>query len=217
MNIHKLKEAEHLFYLDYPQAFNSPELVKTLKKHNMSKISDFSHKSFAPEVFDTLDDQESIEHIIENMIKLVSKSSMVSLFEKPKFRDTVRAMTADEKIQLVLSLKDLLYGNEEVGFNNFLNLMAEYKLAKWTLITVFRCYHYPDSDFLFKPTTVKNIIKLFEIEDLVYKPKPTYAFFSAYRKILTEMKEQVTPDLSPSMAAFSGFLMMSFDYVGEDK
>lgn len=40
MNIQKLKEAEHLFFLDYPQGFNSPELVKTLKKHKMGKTVD---------------------------------------------------------------------------------------------------------------------------------------------------------------------------------
>lgn len=212
MNVHKLKEAEHLFFLDYPEGFNSPELLKSLKKHRMDKITDFAHQSFSPETFKNLKDPDAVECIIENMIKLVSKSSMVSLFEKPKFRDSVRNMTADEKIQLVMSLDDLLHGNEEIGFNNFLNILTEYKLAKWTLITVFRCYYYPDTDLLFKPTTVKTIIKLFEIENLIYKPKPSYEFFVRYRDVITEMKNLVDNTLTPSYAAFSGFLMMSFDY-----
>ncbi len=86
-----------------------------------------------------------------------------------------------------------------------LNILMNYKMAKWTLMTVYRCYYYPDTDLLYKPTTVKNIIKHFEIEDLVYKPRPSYDFFVRYRDVINKMKTIVTPSVSKYNAGFSGF------------
>ena len=59
-----------------------------------------------------------------------------------------------------------------------------------------------------KPTTVKGVIKQFEL-DLDYKPQPTWAFYSEYRDTILEMGGQVDPAIAPSNAAFCGFLMMS--------
>jgi len=211
MNLEKLKRAESIFFQQYPLGFEDPELEKQGKKHKMPQLIDFAHDVFSEENFMDRSSSEQIESIVENSIRLVSKSSMVSLFEKPKYRDTVRNMSPDEKITLVEGLYELIHGNEEMGFNMLLTLFTEFKLAKWTLITVFRCYYYPDYDLLFKPTTVKNIIKIFELEDLVYKPRPSYDFFVRYRKEINDMKNQVDPSLSPNNPAFSGFLMMTME------
>lgn len=205
MNELRLKQAEHAFFSMYPEGFESPEMIEVGKKHKMERYVTFSHESFAPDKF------ENVEEIIENMIKLVSRSSMVSLFEKPKFRDAVRSMNIEQKASLANSLYKLLHGDEEKGFNQMLDILTGFKLAKWTLMTVFRCYYYPEDDLLYKPTTVKNIIKFLELEDLVYKPRPSYAFFKKYRDAINYMKQKVNPSLSTSNAKFSGFLMMSID------
>lgn len=203
MNIDKLKQAEQAFFAIYPQGFESPEMLEISKKHKMDKMVTFAHESFSPEALENTNDSA------ENMIKLVTRSSMVSVFEKPKFRDAVRSMTPDEKSDLVESLSELLHGDEAKGFHQMLDILTKHNLAKWTLISVFRCYYYPDKDLLFKPTTVKNVIKQFELEGLVYKPRPSYEFFVNYRDAINAMKREVSPSLSPSNAAFSGFLMMS--------
>lgn len=205
MNIDKLKQAEQAFLAIYPQGFQSPEMLEISKKHKMDKIVTFAHESFSPEAL------ENTNETAENMIKLVTRSSMVSVFEKPKFRDAVRSMTPDEKSDLAESLSELLHGDEAKGFHQMLDILTKHNLAKWTLISVFRCYYYPDTDLLFKPTTVKNVIKQFELEGLVYKPRPSYEFFVNYRDAINAMKRNVSPSLSPSNAAFSGFLMMSIE------
>lgn len=205
MNIDKLKQAEQAFLAIYPQGFQSPEMLEISKKHKMDKIVTFAHESFSPEAL------ENTNETAENMIKLVTRSSMVSVFEKPKFRDAVRSMTPDEKSDLAESLSELLHGDEAKGFHQMLDILTKHNLAKWTLISVFRCYYYPDTDLLFKPTTVKNVIKQFELEGLVYKPRPSYEFFVNYRDAINSMKRNVSPSLSPSNAAFSGFLMMSIE------
>ncbi|QUI25218.1 hypothetical protein HZI73_24250 [Vallitalea pronyensis] len=203
MNINKLKEAERTFFMEYPQGFDTPEMVEMSKKHKMDKLVDFAKESFKPSAFN------QVEETAENMVKMVTRSSMVSLFEKPKFRDAVRGMRIDNKKILVAGLKELIHGDEEKGFNQLLDILSEYKLAKWTLLTVFRCYYYPDKDLLFKPTTVKNVIKKYELEGLTYKPRPSYDFFVTYRENINAMKQQVDASLAPNNAAFSGFLMMT--------
>lgn len=205
MNIDKLKKAETDFLIRYPQGFESPEMKEIGKKHKMDKLIAFAQEKFAP------DELEDIETSAENMIKMVQRSSMVSVFEKPKFRDAVRSMTLDDKEHLVDSLYELLHGDEAAGFHKMLDILTRYKLAKWTLITVYRCYYYPDTDFLYKPTTVKNIIKNFEIEDLVYRPRPSYDFFYRYRDVINNMKSMVDESIAVNGAAFSGFLMISME------
>jgi hypothetical protein len=77
-------------------------------------------------------------------------------------------------------------------------------------MTVCQTYFHPQRDVLVKPTTVKGIIDYFELNDLQYKPAPTWAFYDAYRSTIHEMKSKVHPSLSPSNAAFSWFLLLSF-------
>lgn len=204
MNIAKLHEAEQEFLQMYPGGFESPEIKEiSKKKHKVDKMTELSKELLSEEAL------ENVDEACENLIKIVNRSSLVSLFEKPKFRDAVREMPTDDREKLVSGVKDLIHGNEEDGFNEILDILKKYKLAKWTLITIFRCYYYPQSDLLYKPTTVKNIIKKYEIEDLVYKPTPAYDFFIRYRDVINAMKNEVDPSLAPNNPAFSGFLMMT--------
>lgn len=205
MNKAKLKSAERQFFRQYPEGFMSPEMVEIGKKHKMDKHIAFAQESFSKKAL------KNVETTCENMVKLVSRSSMVSLFEKPKFRDAVKSMNQDEKAELVDALRLLIHDAEEEGFNALLTILTRYKLAKWTLISVFRCYYYPSEDLLFKPTTVKNVIKFFELDDLVYKPRPSYAFFVKYRSEINAMKAMCDASLSPNNASFSGFLMISME------
>jgi hypothetical protein len=140
---------------------------------------------------------------------------MVSLFEKPKFRDFVRSLTAQDKVFLSESLKTLLHTKslkqERKVFGGIVSLLEAGKLAKWSLITVFAAYYKPERDVFVKPTTCKNVLKTFDIDEIQYKPRPSWEFYERYREIINHMKQQVDPCLSPSNAAFSGFLMMSME------
>ncbi len=203
MNIEKLKIAEELFFERYPEGFRNPEIIAIAKKHKIDKMTQLAQESFSEENFN------NPELIIENMGKIVSRASMVSMFEKPKFRDFAKSLGSDEKEALAFGLKEQLYGNEEEGFDIVVDILKTEKLAKWPLVTISLIYFRPQSEVFIKPTTVKGIIEFLELSSLTYKPGPTWAFYSEYRKIFNSMKEQVSPLLSPDNAAFSGFLMMS--------
>ena len=104
------------------------------KKHKMDKMITFTQEGFSKKNFKTHDT------IIENMIKIISRSSMVSMFEKQKFRDFVNALALDDQKIIVSGLKGLLYGKEQQGFEMILDVLKFGKLAKWSLITICPTY-----------------------------------------------------------------------------
>lgn len=203
MNINRLKQAESEFLARYPEGFNSPEMKEVGKKHRMDKMVEFAQENFAPEKFMRLD------LIVPKMIQMLTKSSMVSLFEKPKYRDYIKSLDPGQQEFLALGLKEFLHGDQESGFNMMLEILDEVKLAKWTLMTVFGVYYYPQDEIFVKPTTTKNAIMYFELDDIVYKPRPSYEFYKKYRNYINEMKKLVSATVSPNNAAFTGFLMFS--------
>ena len=205
MNIKKLKKAEKAFFKEYPGGFNHPEMIALGKKHKMDKMITLTQDSFAKNNFKTP------KMIIANMIKVISRSSMVSLFEKPKFRDFANSLYHQDQEVLVKGLQKLLHGKEQQGFEMMLEVLKMGKLAKWSLITICPAYFRPNHEVFVKPTTAKGVIEYFELESLQYKPSPTWAFYEEYRAIINDMKSKVDPSLSPSNAAFSGFLMTSLD------
>ncbi|MDG3085629.1 hypothetical protein P7F88_05725 [Vibrio hannami] len=203
MNEQRLKAAEADFLAQFPGGFTHPEMVKVGKKHNVSKLVELSQEYFAPKCY------SQPQLVAENMVKVVSRSSMVSMFEKPKLRDWIKGMTHHERESYAYSLKDILHGDQEYGFNTMLSLLAPAKLAKWSLMTIIPNYYSPLDEVFVKPTTTKAIIQYFELEGLTYKPTPTYEFYQKYREAIIDMRTKTDSSLTPNNAAFCGFLMMT--------
>ena len=203
MNIKKLKQAEAAFFDRYPGGFENPEMIGIRKKHKLDKMIELTQNSFVKRNF------KLTELIVENMIKIVTRSSLISVFEKPKFRDYVRSLAPHHKKILAQGLGELLHGKEQPGFETVLEVLRAGKLAKWSLMTICQTYYRPQVEVFVKPTTVKGIIEYFEIKNLQYKPTPTWAFYDEYRALINEMKTKADPSLSPYNVAFSGFLMRS--------
>ena len=203
MNVEKLREAAGLFLSQYPDGFESQELTQVTKRHNVGKMVDFAQSALAKQRFN------NTASALDDIIKTVSRSSMVSMFEKPKFRDYVNGANRDDRERLAAGFKKLLHGNQEKGFNEVLDLLIDVKLAKWSLMTICLLYVRPDTEVFVKPTTTKNVIRQFELDALEYKPRPSWEFYAAYREAIAGMKKEVAPSLSPNNAAFTGFLMMT--------
>ncbi len=203
MNLKKLKAAEAYFFSLYPDGFDDPEMLKVAKKHRLGKMSEKVHDYFRPGAFD------DPFGVVENMAKIISASSMISLFDKPKFKNACALMRSEEKELLALGLGEMLHGVQANGFEMMVEILAERKLAKWPLMTIIPVYYAPLKEIFVKPTTTKAVLKSFEIEGLLYKPRPSYEFYAHYKKVLETMKKHVDPSLSKvSNAAFTGFLMM---------
>jgi hypothetical protein len=204
MNLRRLKQAEAAFLARYPGGFENPEIIATrVMKHKPDQMIALAQESFSKGNFRRPD------LIVENMIKVISRSSVISVFEKPRFRDVARSLPPADKDVLAHGLEESLHGNEQTGFEMMVDLLRSEKLAKWSLMTVCQTYFHPQRDVFIKPTTVKGAIEYFELQDLQYKPTPSWAFYQAYRSAFYEMKSKVDKSLSPTNAAFSGFLWMT--------
>jgi hypothetical protein len=205
MNLARLKQAEEDFLAQYPGGFDHPEIAALARKHKIDKMVTLAQEGFARENF------RSPALIVENMAKVVSRSSMVSVFEKPKFRDFVHALAMEQKQVVAKGLQEVLYGAEAQGFDLLLAAFQGGQVAKWPLMTVCQTYFRPDVEVMVKPSTVKGVIEHFQLENLHYKPMPSWSFYAGYRDAINDMKRLVDPSLSPSNAAFSGFLMLSME------
>ena len=204
MNLRKLKQAEAEFLARYPEGFADPGMVPIRKKHNVGKLTEFAQVNLTRTHFNRP------EHVAETLVRIVSRSSMVSMFEKPRFRDFVASLNSHEKEHLAFAFEKRLYGrSKRAGFEEILGMLSHHKLAKWSLISAVPFYLAPTREAFVKPTTAKGIVAFLEIQDLQYKPRPSWEFYRAYLKLLQDVKKEVHPSLSPSYAALSGFLMSS--------
>lgn len=203
LNRNQLRELQADFLSQYPKGFADPGMDAVRKRHKVNAMSEFVSESFSEQAC------SNVHKTADNMVKCVSRSSMISMFEKPKFRDFVKSLNEDDKAFLVEGLSQMLHGKQQLGFEAMTDILSTQKLAKWSVLTIIPAYYAPTKEVFVKPTTAKDILAHFDIQDLVYKPKPSWAFYSEYREMINAAKKQLQSSLSPSNAAFTGFLMMA--------
>lgn len=205
MNLEKLKDIEEEFLYLYPSGFEDAKFFPTMKKFDPSKLEAFTKENLKKENF------SNPNLVVDAFFKIIQKSVLVSLFDKLKFRDMLENLTSYEKDMLSIEIYELLHGNQKNGFDGLVEFLNEYNLAKWTIISVILYYNNRQKEYFVKPTTTKNVIKYFEIKDLVYKPTPSFEFYDSYKKILNEMKKNVSKSVSFDNAAFTGFLRIGME------
>ena len=209
MNINKLKDVESEFLEIYPEGFEDANFFPTMKKFKPEKHTEFAKEVLAKEKF------SNPAQVIDGFFKTVQKSMMVSLFDKLKLKDMITTLNSYEKDMLSIELYEFLYGNKKEGFEGLVEFLAEYQLAKWTIISVIPYTLNREKEYFIKPTTTKNIIKYFELENLEYKPRPSFFFYETYTKTLDKMKENVDKSLRGDNAAFTGFLRVGMEICEE--
>ena len=209
MNLEKLKDIESEFLERYPKGFEDAHFFPTMKKFKPEKLEVFAKEALKIENF------SNPNLIVEGFFKTIQKSVMVSLFDKLKLKDMIVSLNSYEKDMLSIEIYELLYGDKKEGFEGLVDFLAEYSLAKWTLISIVPYSLNRQTEYFIKPTTTKNIIKYFELKDCIYKPKPSFAFYENYIKILDEMKENLDDSLTFDNAAFTAFLKIGIEMCEE--
>lgn len=209
MNLEKLKDVESEFLENFPNGFKDEHFFPTMKKFKPEKLEEFAKEALKIENF------SNPNLIVEGFFKTIQKSVMVSLFDKLKLKDMIASLNSYEKDILSIEIYELLYGDHKEGFEGLVDFLAEYSLAKWTLISIVPYSLNRQTEYFIKPTTTKNIIKYFELKDCIYKPKPSFAFYENYIKILDEMKENLDDSLTFDNAAFTAFLKIGIEMCEE--
>ena len=121
MNLHKLKEVESTFLMRYPLGFEDPGFAPIKKKHNVDKLISLAQTNLT---------QLNCHHphlVAKTLVDTVSRSSMVSRFEKPPFRDFINSLDSYEKETLAFAVEQRLYGNRRKGFDLMVELLIPYK------------------------------------------------------------------------------------------
>lgn len=208
-NLDRLKELESEFLYQYPTGFQDASFFPTMKKFKPEKLELFAKEHLNKDSF------SNPNLVIESYFKVIQKSVLVSLFDKLKLKDMIASLNSYEKDMLSIEIYELLYGNKKEGFEGLVEFLAQYNLAKWTIISVVPYYLNRQDEYFIKPTTTKSIIKYLEIKELVYKPKPTYDFYKNYQTILNETKLLVNKNLSFDNAAFTGFFKVAIEICEE--
>lgn len=205
MNLEKLKELELEFLYRYPKGFEDAHFFPTMKKFKPEKLEEFAKVNLKKENF------SNPNLVVEGFFKTIQKSVLVSLFDKLKLKDVIESLNSYEKDILSIEIYELMYGDKKEGFEGLVEFLSEYKLAKWTIISVVPYCINRQTEYFIKPTTTKNIIEYFELKDLIYKPKPSFEFYENYTKVLDEMKSNIDKTLTFDNVAFTGFLKVGIE------
>lgn len=203
INLERLKEAEATFLQIYPRGFSDPALQAVRKKHNVDQLVSFTQQQL------TRARCQQPHFVADTMLKIVSRSSMVSRFEKPRFRDFVGSLSSDDRDLLAYAVEQRLFGRKQQGFEILLDMLRAHRIAKWAVISAVPFYHAPRREVFVKPTTTKGILALLEVDHVRYQSTPSWAFYKGYQSVLREVRKHVHSSLFRNYAALSGFLMMS--------
>jgi hypothetical protein len=207
MNLRRLKEAEAAFLDHFPEGFADPGLAQIRKRHNVDQVAEFA-KANLTEL--TLSQPQRLADVLA---KIVGRSSMVSRFEKAPFREFLDSLSSKGKRQLADAFKKRLLGRRKrEGFEEIVELLARYKLGRWSLTSAVPFYFAPRREAFVKPTTAKRIISFLEVDDLHYHARPDWAFYNGYLKLIREIRKLVDPSLTPNNAAITGFLGVTMQW-----
>jgi hypothetical protein len=202
VNIQKLKEAEAAFLARYPGGFADPGLALIRKRHNVDTLAGLVREKLTPATVNRP------HALVDLLLTAVARSSMVSRFEKPPFREMIDSLDSRDRRRLAEAFNKRLFGRQKrQGFEEIVEFFARYKLARWSLVSVLPFYHAPTREAFVKPTTAKKIVEVLDVADLHYQARPSWAFYDGYRQLIREIKAAVDPSLTPNYAATTGFLM----------
>lgn len=182
---------DDLFLLKYPDGLEDEEYLNNAKRHrNTFKVIEMCQNFDLEQL--VLKDSYHQNLCIDFMIKIITMSSTVSVFEKVAFKNYL----ADKRVwdefleNLYLMLSDL---NEQT-FNNFVYTLMLKKHeknanpAKWPVITFILQMFYPNDEVFVKPTTIKKVI-LFLESGIVYKSIPNFQTYAEIRELILDFKK----------------------------
>ena len=149
MNLEKLKDIEAEILFQYPTGFQDAKFFPTMKKFDPSKLETFTKENLKKENF------SNPNLVVDAFFNIIQKSVLVSLFDKLKFRDMLAGLTSYEKDMLSIELFELIHGNQKNGFDGLVEFLAQYNLAKWTIISVILYYNDRKKSILSNPQPQK--------------------------------------------------------------
>ena len=139
---------------------------------------------------------------------------MVIFKADPAFVDHGKHLTLTGGVacnNVVDAVYEMIHIDQGTGFDRLANLLREYKMAKWPILSVPLFYLDGEYEVLIKPTTVKKVLEYMECTEVKYTSKANYEFYRQYRDFLNLLKSQADPRLSKNNGAFQAVFMLLFE------
>ena len=168
--------AKDNFLAAFPNGF---EDVEYLEKERDYKIATrkILLELLNEQIFRELLEKDDIAGIIHRTLQVVNKPNLIFPNEKMRLKD---ALKQPANAQLFANrLFGLLYGREEFKdrFEAFAACLEEIDAAKWTIMTFFPFFAFPDKQMFLKPDITKHAANL-TMAELNYKPTLNWLTYS---------------------------------------
>lgn len=181
-----MDEILNSFYAEYEDGLEDEKWIKLGKKYDDRAIVQF---------FDELDDVYFMENdefeIVEDFMKILSKSALISTFEKIALRNYFSNIKSHKAF---VNAVKRLYLN---GMDEFDNLVATLSMlkdeeknanaAKWPIVSTI-CNYMFDEAYPVKPTTVKAVAKLLKT-DIYYSSKPNLETYQLINQMYEKYRQ----------------------------
>jgi len=208
MNKHYIDD---LFLLHYSDGIKDEEFSNKGNRH--IKNYQASEKAQTLDLEELLEENSySINYCCDFITKLVTMSTIISVFEKVAFKNYL----SDYKVRplFLKSLYEVITNNNEETFNNFVYTLSLKKKeknsnpCKWPLITYLLVVFHPYDEVFIKPTTIKRILTIFD-SDISYTSTPNYETYHGIRSLLLDYKKHSSIAKKVDNFTLSGILFVA--------
>jgi Protein of unknown function (DUF3553). len=163
-----LPVARNEFSARFPNGFEDVEYLKNERDYKIATRK-ILLELLNEEIFRELLEKDDVLEIIRRVRRVVDKPNLIFPNEKMRLKD---ALKQPANAQLFVNrLFGLLYGREKFKdrFEAFAACLEEIDAAKWTIMTFFPFFAFPDKHIFLKPEITKQATNL-TMAELNYKP-----------------------------------------------
>ncbi|MDR0483767.1 MAG: hypothetical protein LBH40_00615 [Alphaproteobacteria bacterium] len=186
------KQVEHKFLILFPKAFEDANWLKLSKKHDSTRIDNIFKTTLSQPRMQALIAENNTEEIIADILKTVSYSTTISMFEKFAIRNYLGSKSTHKDFLEVLY--KFLHEDYKKYFAEFTYTLTKTKnsitnsnCAKWSIVSFFLAFS-DKNHVLLKPTTAKTTAKFFEV-DIEYQSYPNLETYEKYKELILKFKE----------------------------
>ncbi len=150
----------------------------------MDKLADFAHTHLTEAAL------SRPQRFVDTLLTIVSRSSMVSRFEKPPFREFLDGLDSKDKRRLTEAFGKRLFGRKKrEGFAEIVDLLARYKLARWSLVSaICTSISHPRRRLSSNLRRPERSLPFSTSRSFNTTPRPSWAFYVGYRNLILDIE-----------------------------
>lgn len=188
-----IKFIEQSFLRQFPNGLEDETFKMLGKKHQSSNRILMMFKDSITLKNLTSRNESIREETMKSIIKAVTQSTLISTFEKVAFKNYIKDTRIHQPFMETLAA--LLNDCNEETMSAFVHVCSIKKnetnanIAKWPIITFFLAYSDPYNEVFIKPTTIKQVAKIMNV-DIEYQALPNFNTYERARNMILDFKKQ---------------------------